>query len=312
MADTSYLRIAETMRRVSTKDMMRLAKAPDPEGTFLLHEELQRAMPNEAVIASLLASDPTRVSKLNESGSNSLHVAAQYIKTVDPSIFLLLIEADPVCCSVVNRYGLLPLHKAAMNSSDLTKASSRSFRMLLATHPNGIRQPNNAGQLALHLALSAKHPTMLIVNQLIEAYPEALRIQDKFGHLPLHKASSNKRISADIVISVLKSYRNAASYADINGFTPLHWLACQDNPNAEVVKEFLRVFPMAAHIHNNQQRKPVDLQQMRKLPCAITVFLLLDKQREILNGKFDERVYESHEIDDSRPPTRDATVNGEE
>ena len=313
MTDVNYLRIVETMRRVSTKNMIRLSKAPDPDGKFLLHEELERAIPNESVISSLITTDPERVSKLNESGSNSLHVASQYIKTVDPSIFLLLIEADPQCCSVVNKYGLLPIHKAAMNSSDLTKASSRSFKMLLATHPDGIRQPNNFGQLALHLALSTKHPTMLIVNQLIESFPESLRVQDKFGHLPLHKACSNKKISQEIIISVLNSYRKGASYADVNGFTPLHWLACQDKPNVEVIKEFLKIFPMAVHIYDNQERKPVDLQQMRKTPCQITVFLLLDKQREILNGKFDERVYEAHEIfsDHSRPPTRDASVNGD-
>jgi len=293
---------------------MRASKEPtDPDGRNLLHEELERAIPNETVISSLIASNPARVSKLNDSGSNALHVASKYIKTIDPSIFLLLIEADAEICSVANHMGLLPLHKAAMNSSDLTKASSRSFKMLLATYPDGIKIANNSGQLAIHLSLCTKHPTMLIVNQLIESYPESLRIQDKFGCLPLHKAASNKKISPEIIISVLHSYRKGASYADINGFTPLHWLACQDKPNVEVIKEFLKIFPMAVHIYDNQDRKPVDLQQMRKNPCQITVFLLLDKQREILNGKFDERVYESHEIfsDHSRPPTRDATVNGD-
>ena len=314
MTDVNYLRIVETMRRVSTKNMMKASKEPaDPEGRLLLHEELERAIPNETVISSLIASNPGRVSKLNDSLSNALHVASQHIKTIDPSIVLLLIEANPESCSVVNKYGVLPLHKAAMNSSDLTKASSRSFKMLLATYPEGIKIANSLGQLAIHLALSTKHPTMLIVNQLIETYPESLRIQDKFGCLPLHKAASNKKISPEIIISVLNSYRKGASYADINGFTALHWLACQDKPNVEVIKEFLKIFPMAVHISDNNDRKPVDLQQMRKNPCQITVFLLLDKQREILNGKFDERVYESHEIfsDHSRPPTRDATVNGD-
>lgn len=309
--DPHYLKIVENLRKVSTRGMMKLSRENDPVGRHLLHEELARAIPSVDVISSLLSHDITRVSRVNDCGSNSIHVASQYIKTVDPGIFLSLIDAYPDGCSVVNNYGMLPIHKAAMESSDLTKTSSRSFKMMIATYPESLKVPNIRGQLPLHLALSVpKHPTMLIINQLIDSFPESLKMPDKFGHLPLHCACANKRISPEIIIVVLNSFRQGASYANSNGMTPLHLLASQDKPNIDVVKELLKIFPMAVHICDSQDRKPVDLQQMRSEPCAVTTFLLLDKQREILNGKFDERVYETHEIfsDASRPPTRDATV----
>lgn len=308
MSSDKHLQICEMMRKVSTKNMLKLAaETEDPADRFLLHEELSRAFPNAAVIASLLLSDPTRASKVNASGSNSIHIIAQYIKTIDPAIVLTLIDAHPDGCSTVNKYGLLPIHKAAINSEDLSKSSFRSFKMILATYPDGIRIPNIHGQLAIHLALSSKHPTMLVINYMIEAYPESLRHQDKYGHLPIHQACANKNVSLEIIIALISSYRKGCSYGDINGFTPLHWIASHDNPNVEIIKELLNVFPMAVHIHDIKDRKPIDLQKMRKSPCAITEFLLLDKQEKILSGKYDERVYEPHEMfsENSRPPTRD-------
>lgn len=310
----NFLKVCNNMRKISVKEMLKLANEPDPHNRFLLHEELSRAIPNEVVISALISFDPTRVSKINNEGSNSIHVACQYIESVDPSIFLALLDTFPEGCAVMNKYGLLPAHKALMNNCE-SKSSIRSLKMIVGNHPEGLQVQNNQGQLPIHLALSIpKHVKISNINLLIEGYPNCLKVQDKFGHLPLHKACGKKGISSDIVVLILNGFRKASSYADINGMTPLHWLASRDNPNVDSIKELLNVFPMAVHISDVQNRKPIDIQKLRKTPCPITSFLLLDKMREVLNGKYDERVYEVHEIlgDNSRPPTRDATVAEEE
>ena len=305
-----YLKVCETMRKTNIKQMLKLSKEPDPDGRYLLHEELGRAMPSEKVISELISFDSKRVSNINNEGSNSIHVACQYIKSIEPSIFLTLLDIYPEGCAVVNNYGLLPIHKAVMNNCE-SKSSIRSLKMILGNYPEGLRIQNNQGQLPIHLALSIpKNPKTLVINILIESYPDCLKIQDKFGHLPLHKICANKGATVDIILLILNSFRQGASYADINGMTPLHWLVSRDNPNVESIKELLKVFPMAVHISDGHNRKPIDIQKLRKSPCPMTCFLLLDKQREILNGKYDERVYEVHEIlgENSRPPTRDASV----
>ena len=75
------------MRRESIPDMIKMAKQPDPAGRILLHEELQRAQPNEDVIDALLNLDPKRIKKKNEFGSSAMHVLCQNIHSVESGKF---------------------------------------------------------------------------------------------------------------------------------------------------------------------------------------------------------------------------------
>ena len=101
------------MRKVSVRDMMELAKKPDPEGRMLLHEELERAKPNEDIIEVLLQVEPERIKKRKPvSGLLPIHVACLNIHSISSDVLMTLLEAWPDSVKQQCSYGFTPLHWA--------------------------------------------------------------------------------------------------------------------------------------------------------------------------------------------------------
>jgi len=167
----------EFLRKMTIKEMIQASNQNEIQmGRNLLHEELQRAQPDESVVKRLIQTMPQRVSAPNEHGSIALHVACNNIKSCDSSLMLILLDAYPDGINIKNNLGLLPMHKAAMQCSDV---SVGSLNILMEFNNNNtLSIPNKEKQLPLHLALaSPKVICFEVIETLVDAYPGALSVQ---------------------------------------------------------------------------------------------------------------------------------------
>jgi ankyrin repeat protein len=175
-----------------------IAKADDPPGRFLLHDEYREKEPNEYLINELIRYFPDRASRRNASGDVPLHIACLHIETVEPGLLLQLLTAYPEGPTVANHMGNLPFHKAVTAQSveaggnDLFSLTQRNLMrrisMVMEAHPEALSVKNVEGQIPLHVALTKpKSVSLSVVSLLLEYYPEGAMEVDAYGHLPLHK-----------------------------------------------------------------------------------------------------------------------------
>jgi len=165
------------LRKMTIKEMIKASTRSELSvGRNLLHEELMRAQPDESVIKLLIQKVPERVSAPNEHGSIALHVACNNINSCDSIIMLILLDAYPNGIYVKNNLGLLPIHKAAMQCSDV---SAGSLSILIEFNNNDtLSVPNKENQLTLHLALACpKVVSFEVIEILVDAFPQALTLQ---------------------------------------------------------------------------------------------------------------------------------------
>jgi len=175
-----------------------IAKADDPPGRFLLHDEYREKEPNEYLINELIRYFPDRASRRNASGDVPLHIACFHIDTVEPGLLLQLLTAYPEGPTVANHMGNLPFHKVVTAQSveaggnDLFSLTQRNLMrrisMVMEAHPEALSVKNVEGQIPLHVALTKPRSVSLsVVSLLLEYYPEGAMEVDAYGHLPLHK-----------------------------------------------------------------------------------------------------------------------------
>jgi ankyrin repeat protein len=85
--------------------------------------------------------------------------------------------------------GKLPLHYALNNNIDVNDVVKlHVVRLLVQTHPEGVRVPDEQGLLPLHIACQ-DWLSLQIVQLLVESHPDGARVPDIVGKLPLHYAA---------------------------------------------------------------------------------------------------------------------------
>ena len=94
-----------------------LAKVPDPDGRFLLHDEFIEKQPNEFLITELIKYFPDRAERRNHGGEIPLHCACWNVEYIEPGLFVVLLKAYRLGPTIANNLGNLPLHKVVAVSS---------------------------------------------------------------------------------------------------------------------------------------------------------------------------------------------------
>ena len=102
-----------------------LAKTPDPEGRFLLHDEYIEKQPNEFLISELIKYFPDRAERRNHGGEIPLHCACWNVENIEPGLFIVLLKAYRLGPTIANNLGNLPMHKIVAVSS--VEAGDHSF-----------------------------------------------------------------------------------------------------------------------------------------------------------------------------------------
>ena len=174
-----------------------------------------------------------------------LHVAIQ--RKCSPDVQLALIEAFPEACKAKNRYGLLPLHLAMINGSDIRvvtrllemheQAASVPFHDERGSHPTTIdgrtplyaKAPKGAKQenadYPLHVCLMTGHNSDAVSVAVVKAYPDAVRQGNNKGNLPLHDALVKKDHAA-LIKEMVEQYPQSLEQPTASGWLPLQVMMC--------------------------------------------------------------------------------------
>lgn len=283
------------MRRVSVRDMIKMAELPDPEDRNLVAEELNRAKPSEDVLEALFKGDPSRIKKKDSAGHLPLHIACNHIHSIDPDILSFLMEQDPDAIKKANKHGFLPLHKAvSANLCHKRPPNIDNLTIIMEAYPAAVKKKTKKDQFPLHLAISEPNRRLSsdIVELLLNACPAVAEQQDKFGHLPLHHAVRRTGPEAIIIFETLiEAYPDGAKVMDVRGMMALHHAVAPLNPVLETVYELIEVYPQAV-LHRDYShglgvegdmggRCPMDIVLTKgDSRCGVTM--------ELLNGTYEQ------------------------
>ena len=136
-----------------------------------------------------------------------LHVLSSQ-KVAPPEMYLLqAIAQDPAAVQLLDANGNSALHLCAraLNTSNL-----RAFFLFLRFCRGSTHQPNNAGDLPLHIvAATASAGAEKAVAALLEANPTALTTRGARGKVPLHLAIAEGSGNQKILQAVLQAHKES-------------------------------------------------------------------------------------------------------
>ena len=96
---------------------------------------------------------------------------------------------------------------------------------LIEHYPDGLKQKDKDGNLAIHSACENNAPNDKVILKMIDLYPDSLRRKDKDGNTPLHSFIENPSQinNREKVIGVMvKEYEGALAEKDKDGNLPIH------------------------------------------------------------------------------------------
>jgi len=159
---------------------------------------------------------------------------------LDEAALRLRIKSHPQEAREKDRWGELPLHKAACRGTSVAVVSA-----LLIAYPDGARIQNQNGELPLHFAAET-NASVDVISVLLNAYPGSAQIQDKWGDLPLHC-----NLNIDVVSVLLNAYPGGAQIKNEVGRLPLHKAVCEPDVSVDVVSALLSAYPGGVRVKDN-------------------------------------------------------------
>jgi ankyrin repeat protein len=151
----------------------------------LLHRVIKAGY-SVQLVKLLVDTFPETCIQQDGNGMTPLHIASEYRQTPDyVEIVLTLVNANPMCCSVVDNFGRIP---------------SQIFRKVASTK-------DSKGMLLLHhQAIESKTLTINSLQYIFTAYPESISMPDSHGLLPFHYACLNTASSVNVLMLLLQLY----------------------------------------------------------------------------------------------------------
>ncbi len=242
------------------EELIAEAKLPDSVGEFKLHTELRWYAPSLEIVRACVNAYPNRISDLNENGMTALHVYSMNL--VNEDILKYLIQQYPEALKLPNKFGFLPIHKAAM----CKHCDGDTLKALIDANPAGLLVKNREGSTPLHLAIAGRQPQLQTVGMLLRTQPKAAKVKDRHGRVPMHLLAagyvppeSEKADRMRIFDLLLEAFPDACKIADIDGNLPLHYQAMKDKPSNEILNLLLFANAEACTVRNNKGYDPRDL-----------------------------------------------------
>jgi hypothetical protein len=138
-----------------------------------------------AVVRYLCEAQPQSMGMKDQEGNLPLHYAAMYSSN---EIVQLMVKAYPLACKVGNRSDRLPLHLLCGRCWDQDPIAVDTIQAVLTEHCEALRWADRNGRLPLHVCCTSQNPRADIVQLLVPAYPEALLARDQSKGTPLDLA----------------------------------------------------------------------------------------------------------------------------
>ena len=114
---------------------------------------------------------------------------------------------------------------ATFHRCEHPRPSNDVILRLIEHYPNGLKQKDKDGNLAIHSACENNAPNDKVILKMIDLYPDSLRRKDKDGNTPLHSFIENPSQinNREKVIGVMvKEYEGALAEKDRDKNLPIH------------------------------------------------------------------------------------------
>ena len=215
-----------------------------------LHAVVGRQGAALCVIDCLVTAYPAALLRKDE-GDYHLPLHMAILKGASVAVIRYLGQALSQSLEMPDRQGNLPLHYAAMYSSE------EVIRLLMDLYPHGCQHPSAKKRLPLHLLCA--------------------RIWDK------------DLLSLSLIRHVMIRHLAAVEHADHNGRLPLHLACSQPQPRWDVLKLLVKAYPDALVHKDDAKRTP--FQMARHLSVAgfrdndVVLAYLREKTNEVKRSK---------------------------
>ena len=151
--------------------------------------------------------------------------------------------------------------------------SPHRARALIRDHNVNVREEDEKGRTALHLALGARDENssfggfggdlwpkdtpinIELIRVLLELYPDGVKVKNNIGELPLHTACE-KNAPIDVIKLLIDLYPDGVKEKNIyDGSLPLH-TACQNNAPIDVIQFLYDKYKEGASITDSYGKVP--------------------------------------------------------
>ena len=178
-------------------------KTPCLHGFLPLHKAvcanvIGKNPPNITNISMILEAHPEAVYMQNSIGQTPLHCALEAKKLFSDVIDLIIQASGKKICSVVDRYGSTPLHKAVTRKKGAEE--NLIIETLVENEPGACMVSDHLGMLPLHWAVSKLEPVLDVLIELLDAFPYGIFHRDNTGKLPVDRilAFGNQRCGSSM------------------------------------------------------------------------------------------------------------------
>ena len=114
---------------------------------------------------------------------------------------------------------------ATFHRCEHPRPSNDVILRLIEHYPDGLKQKDKDGNLAIHAACENNAPNDKVILKMMELYPGSLETKDKDGNLAIHSLSENTKQMENrdkVILTMIDLYPDSLRRKDKDGNTPLH------------------------------------------------------------------------------------------
>ena len=114
---------------------------------------------------------------------------------------------------------------ATFHRCEHPRPSNDVILRLIEHYPDGLKQKDKDGNLAIHAACENNAPNDKVILKMMELYPGSLETKDKDGNLAIHSLSENTKQMENrdkVILKMIDLYPDSLRRKDKDGNTPLH------------------------------------------------------------------------------------------
>ena len=114
---------------------------------------------------------------------------------------------------------------ATFHRCEHPRPSNDVILRLIEHYPDGLKQKDKDGNLAIHSACENNAPNDKVILKMMELYPGSLETKDKDGNLAIHSLSENTKQMENrdkVILTMIDLYPDSLRRKDKDGNTPLH------------------------------------------------------------------------------------------
>jgi ankyrin repeat protein len=284
----------------------------DGTGTMAVHQLSEQLYPNEDVLSLMIQAYPRSAKEADSKRWLPLHYACT--TNLASGLVRLLLQSNPEAAErkVVfqGTHSCNPLHICVRRPQPPLAVC----QLLLEFYPDGAREADASGWLAIHFMCNKPEPEVGVINALLAVMPQVMPLKGSLM-LPLHMVCAKPLGPnlVEVIRALLRAHKDGAKVADADGMLPIHLVCAQRKdpatgnagPNAAAVALLLEAFPKGAATANQHGLLPLHQICAMEEPSVPVAKLLLRAHKGGANQALAGKVLPIHQVCAQKLPNND-------